>query len=362
MEQPTFAYEWRVLLCPNCGAPVRALPEGGRFPCAYCAAFLELARREEAPSIVRGALTSPEGSPADAEAARLKRLRESLASLPLSPYSTKIPSGLGHLYKARVVALERLPEALALWQKERAALASLPRSDTPRRFFFLTTAVAQMLLLRREPLPARAVYETALEVLSDPGYRHLVRCGLATAALRAGEVGAAEEWLRLCDGRSDDVTIDSAYRMVRAAIARAKGDHAGALSWLGREIDAVPIATSYAVAAGVRRADALEQLGELEAAVTELGHWMRGFRGLLARAALPLFIASADPPACSKSYPLARSRARRRRVVFWTAATLLAGGAVGGVAFFEGVFEGEPAPSPRPAAIRPAPTKPPAQH
>jgi len=103
--------------------------------------------------------------------------------------------------------------------------------------------------------------------------------------------------------------------MAHVALAFAEHDWAAALRQLGRTRDDVPFASRWAVNASVKRAHALEQLGELGPASAELLYWMRGpkDRAMVLRVPAASFAQQIDRMTtlhhfAPESYSLAKSR------------------------------------------------------
>jgi hypothetical protein len=116
------------------------------------------------------------------------------------------------------------------------------------------------------PLRARAVLETTLGWLDDEGYRHLIRCRLAEAALEENDLDAAAGWVAECDLAPSVLELDSALRLVRAWLACRSKNPEGVLELLGDEGVRLPIAAYKQDEAERLRVDALEALNQNRAA------------------------------------------------------------------------------------------------
>jgi hypothetical protein len=260
--QTAFSYEFRVLLCHQCGGPIDAALTAGSFTCSYCGVTMVLTPRKEAREVIGDTKRSrAEHDAAGAtEKARLDRLRA-------QPTRTvKFPPALETLAKGSMVAPSRLDEALALWNRARARLVADPSETNTESFYAITFALSNTFSLANDPRRHRAMLETALEVLPDAWHRQAVRCSLAALACREGDVAAAEAWLALCDDQPEDLAADSEYRVARAKILTRKGEHSNVLEVLGHDDDALPFTTELSFQAAVFRANAHEQLGDLDAA------------------------------------------------------------------------------------------------
>jgi hypothetical protein len=112
----------------------------------------------------------------------------------------------------------------------------------------------------------RALLETTLGWLNDEGYRHLIRCRLAQAALEENEFEVAEGWLKECDVNSEVLELDSASRLIRAWLACRKQKADEVLEILGDEGAALPIVSYLQNEAQRLRVDAYESLHRSDAA------------------------------------------------------------------------------------------------
>jgi hypothetical protein len=94
-------------------------------------------------------------------------------------------------------------------------LAEQPSLHNQKRVAWLAqlTTTGILDLTTNDPPRARAIRETALELLPDPGYKHLIRCALSRAACLQGDLASAEQWLAACDPYPGNITLDTDYRM-----------------------------------------------------------------------------------------------------------------------------------------------------
>jgi LSD1 subclass zinc finger protein len=277
MIESAFAYTLRLLLCPNCGAPLRTPPEGGEVRCAYCDAVSLFLPRRELPERIRTAPPAPEArsvdpeAPADPEAQRLARLRTQRDDKTrVSPYDiTRVPPGLEALARGSLAGT--LDALRAEWTACRAGCrpGSVTLEDQ-RRLFFLTHLIRSAAGYDDKPEIARAIAETALDVFEDPGFRHAVRCMLASSAVRVGDLAAADGWLSTCDPAPDVLELDTDHRLARANLALARGDFQGVLSHVGEVHDGIPLDAAGAPVATLYRVHALEHLGDLVRARAEM--------------------------------------------------------------------------------------------
>jgi hypothetical protein len=169
-----------------------------------------------------------------------------------------------------------------------------------------------MLLYRRtkrqqDDLQLRGILESAVELAHGHRDEQVFRCVLARAALRAGDVAAAEDWLAECERRSADLHADSAYRYTAALLATHAKRHDDVLELLGMRVGDVPLAHNLDVSCSVFRANAHERLGRPEAATLELADCMSRAPGGPGEVEAAIRSAG-DLALCRQSY----ARARRR--------------------------------------------------
>jgi len=93
---------------------------------------------------------------------------------------------------------------------------------------------------------------------------------LSRLACHSGDPAAAEQWLAPCDPASDDIEVDSPYRFSRAVLATAHQDWNGVVAVLGRTVNDVPILGAMDSTCLVFRANAIEKLGDVQAATAML--------------------------------------------------------------------------------------------
>lgn len=265
-----FSFDSRVVSCLHCGAPLAAPADGYRgrrhvVTCHHCRGATSVGERRHEEDLRRAAVPPP-----FSEAERFERLR-SQDGRPLLP-----PPSLQHLLGHRgQLAPHQLSAAFAEWQRARHELMHGYAFPAAERLHVLTFAISGHLASIHQDLHVRAVLETALDHLEDQRHRQVFLGMLARHAARTGDLASAERWLELCAPHSDDLHADTAYRLSRAYLCSAAGDHATALQLLGRRAEDVPIADTSDHLAAVVRADALERSGAFTEAVAELSRWMR---------------------------------------------------------------------------------------
>ncbi len=263
MSASVFNPQLRVLLCPQCGAPVEVSPVGGASPCRFCGAQAQIAGRDESLDQVlrpqRQAL--PEGE-------RLARLRQQ-AGKPLIP-----PGNILHLFDAGAIPPWRLNEAVGVWQAARTESQTTGHPDAGETVYFLAMALSSLFGEQKDVARQRAVLESSLEALRLPRHRQALRCMLARLACRSGEAEAAGQWLAPCDPASDDIEMDSPYRFARAVIATAQGDFHGVVQALGRTQTEVPLLQAVEPTCVAFRANAVERLGDVQGASALLSQYM----------------------------------------------------------------------------------------
>ncbi len=268
MSSNAYTTQLRALMCPTCGAPVTMSPQGGTYQCGYCRAVGSVGARNDAPQ------QRPPPSPAE-EQARIAKLRFQYEQGPqASPYTTfSAPTDVTHLAKLRP------PHSwgpwFEAWKYAVALLAQDPSAHNQKRVAWLAqlTTTGILDLSTSDPVRARAIRETALELLSDPGHKHLIRCALSRAACLQSDLPSAEQWLAACDPYPGNITLDTDYRLSASYLHVAHGRAGAILETLGNQPGAVPIDYGRDMLAGLLRVHACEELGYPQAADGQLG-WL----------------------------------------------------------------------------------------
>lgn len=253
----SFSYTVRVFACDMCGGAVEAAIVGGSFNCRYCNAMNHLGLRDE------GMLVPPR--PPVPEHERIARLRMQ-DGRPLLP-----PPSLAQLLPGGRLEEWKVQEAVGVWNGTRKELRAAPGNyDAAERLTFLTMVLSQHFNVKGEKLRQRSMLESALEAVTLPRHRQILRGYLARAAVRSGDLDAAEAWLAPCDARSDDLQMDSAYRFSRAFIDTARGNFPRVLEVLGPGPRDVPIEDAADDVCAVFRANAWEKMGRIDQSVALL--------------------------------------------------------------------------------------------
>jgi uncharacterized Zn finger protein (UPF0148 family) len=299
MHKTMFSRELRLLLCPQCGAPIEGALTGGTVSCRYCGATGVLAPRDESRDAASAA-----AQPAVSEAERFQRLREQ-EHKPLLP-----PPALRHLCVEWWLPPEHVAQGFAEFQRARQEVAAGGSFGAAERLYFLAIVLYEHLAHQGRDADVRALLETARDVLSDPRHRQVLHGMLARNAARAGDPAAAEEWLRLLTPHATDLHMDTAYRFSRAYLSTRAGDMQTVLRVLGTRVDDVPIVEPYDEVCAVLRANALERTGNGQAAVQALAQVASGHPAGADRLAQ---IAAMSPELglCPQSLPAVRGWARR---------------------------------------------------
>jgi hypothetical protein len=289
---PSPAAARRFVLCDHCGAPVEVPVSAGSAACGHCRAHLEVRMRIDA---------ALKRSPPRSEPERLARLGA-------QDHWSSFPSPVAELTAGGRVLPSRIADALALWQRQRAALKRGGAFELADQLFYLTLALAERALDDREMLRQRALLESALELLELPRHRQVLYAYLARGACRAGDLAGAEAWLAGCDPTSDDLPSDTAYRYARAYLDTARGQWPAVVHVLGASGSDVPVWDLHEAECAVLRANAWERMNEHAFAVDLLMAQKQDI-GPAARSRGRRFIAlHADWQLCARSEPQAEAR------------------------------------------------------
>lgn len=263
MTTTLFRYDVRILMCEQCGAPLDAAQEGGRVACRYCRATNQIGRRN---TTMVGAATA--NRPRIPEPERLMRLRAQ-DGRPMVP-----PPGVAHLFGSNgMIEPWKMQEALTVWQQTRAEVRATGSPAAAERLHFLTIVLSSMLGTQGEAHRQRALLESALDVAVLPRHRQALFSALARCAVREGDLAAAEAWIAACDPVSDDLETDSDFRLARAYIDTVRGNFPGVLAALGSGPTDVPLHDAVDGVCAILRANALERMGQVQAAVAMLLHF-----------------------------------------------------------------------------------------
>ncbi|MCB9593958.1 MAG: hypothetical protein H6719_14590 [Sandaracinaceae bacterium] len=257
MRRTHYTTEIRVLLCDACGAPIETTPEGGQVACAYCRAQNQVRLRPR-----ESAFAPPKIPISDDERWRLLRSQD---GRPLVP-----PAALAYLVQNGALHPAKVDESFYLYQQTKREVATTHSPEAAERLFFLTLMLNTHLGLAQDDSRRRAILETSLETLELPRHQQVLRCLLASAAAKEGDLTSAERWIAPCDPMSQDLEADTAWRCARVFIDTSRGDWNAVLHVLGVQDDQVPIADAWDPTAAVFRANALERAGDLQGAVTAL--------------------------------------------------------------------------------------------
>jgi hypothetical protein len=259
----TFNADVRVLLCPQCGAPLEVAAMGGTIPCRFCGAQAQVAVRDDSlDQVLRPARQQL------SEGERLSRLRAQ-ASKPLVP-----PASIRHLFDQGAIPAWKLNEAITMWQSARQASQASGQLDAAEVVYFLAMALSSLFGEQKDTVRQRALLESSLEALRLPRHRQALRCMLARLACHSGEAASAEKWLAPCDPASDDLEMDTGYRFSLAVVATARGDFARVLEVLGRSSTEIPILEALNSTCVAFRANALERTGDVAGAAAALHEHM----------------------------------------------------------------------------------------
>ena len=218
----------RAVACINCGAPLNIAPTGGTAVCDHC------------------------GSTLIVEPRRVDRSAADVAWLADDAY------GMDAFFTATGLQGKPWSESMPLLQQIWMEARRQPHSDDGYRLFAATLLLSSGHAARGEPSRRRAVLDTALEALPDPGHRAIVRCHLARAAVREGDGAAAERWLAGIAPGPYPSTVSAELDVTWASLSSDAGEYARVLRLLS---DGNHRNSTTESLADQLRTDALERLG-----------------------------------------------------------------------------------------------------
>ncbi len=288
-----YTTEVRILLCESCGAPLEVGADGGVVACSYCRVQNHVLRRNP-----EGFATPAKSLPVD-ENERLRRLRMQDGK-PMVP-----PASLQSLMGPAGLADAKINEAFHVYQATRKEVVATHSAEAAERLYFLSLMLNTHLTTTKDDARRRALLETTLETVFLPRHIQVIRCMLATASAKERDLSSADKWLEPCDPRSDDIEADSSYRIAHAFVATVRGDFQKVLHMLGPQDEAYPFADAWDPTSAVLRANALERMGQHDAAVQALRDRM-GREGFAGRAMMEKIInAHPEMALCPQSFQLA---------------------------------------------------------
>ena len=245
----------RVRPCDDCGAALVVGEAAEERLCEECGHAVAVPQAQT--------LMIPQ-SPSGDEAERLEHLKTQL------DHDWVMPASVA---KYGNVLEDEILEARGVWAELRERLESNP-DDVPTRtaLVILSNSLHNAMPSKQEEdqRARRALMESAAEAVRDGPTRQKLVGNLVLGAIRAGHEVDARAWLKRLDPHSRSLDADSMYRLGTAMLATAEGDYALVLESVGRAAGELPVHRSCRGLAATLRANALEQLGSVDAAVEEL--------------------------------------------------------------------------------------------
>ncbi|MCA9669771.1 MAG: hypothetical protein KC503_29455 [Myxococcales bacterium] len=260
MPPTVFSYMVKTTECANCGAPVTG-KIGTSVRCEYCSTVNALRERRQDTAVAASNLSEP---------ARIAQLRAQVIS-PDDPALPQPPMGYEQVVMGAITDPAQRQSALATlrqeWQRVRQQATQYGLTpDIERRVYRLALIMGDWYRLDNEHARARAVLETALDTLTDPTQRDVVRNQLARAALAAGDVEGYAGWIGDVNAQPVHLVADSEYRCSVAKHAASESRWYDVLAVLGRTSLEIPISPHLLLLAYCLRSHALAGTGDQEAA------------------------------------------------------------------------------------------------
>jgi len=273
MGNTAYTYRLKSVECDQCGGPVVSDVSAVEAECSYCHAKLRLVARAKHAA----------HTPIDEEA-RMAGLAEQVRRQdPDGPLADRPPEGM-QAFAAMLTQEEARPAAVEAfrqeWTQARADATERPSRGTGTRAFRAALYLARLYAANGDHPRARAVVETAIHIVSDPGQRDILRLWLARAAVGAGDAESYEEWLGEVNPQPVHLEVDSALRLTRARRALADQRYSDVFPLVGTYPTEVPLAVGADEAGRFVRAHAFAGKGDEVSARREL-------RGVLGTAQNP---------------------------------------------------------------------------
>ncbi len=267
MTELSFGTDARHRLCLSCGESFAVPMNGGDVSCPSCGAPVSIKPRTLEPLAELDAFAETPEQWAN----RLAILRRQLQSYNRDNKYTFVsaPEGLEPLEKSADANELLVAFRGFVTQCEERGTSSGPQE---RALFWLASRLRSIMSVSTEPQRVAAIMHTALDVVTDRGFKHGLYCRLVRVNVSLADFDAAEAWLALCDPVSTILDLDSDYRIARAMVSGGRGDWARVLTLVGEDEWAVPYEPAAVALLCALRVSALEKLGrgfEAEEAMTK---------------------------------------------------------------------------------------------
>ncbi|MBU1238300.1 hypothetical protein KKF84_07690 [Myxococcota bacterium] len=259
-NENAFNYTLRVLLCSQCGASISLPREGNVATCEFC--NTEMLIETE----------TPRANPL--ETARLDEvvLMKSWWSQVTKPtreqsrYTMEWPPELEWTKRSTPdKARQAFEEAFA------AERLNHEQDFTHQmRLTFLACVLSNHYMFTQETFSARAILDTTLNHVMDPGFRQILFARMVRCAAFAQDHESAAHWLDELDCASPILSLHNEYMAAVAFECFARGDMEGILESLGQTDIAVPITPESGTLLGIMRIHALDELGRRDDAIAEM--------------------------------------------------------------------------------------------
>jgi len=290
-----FTIDVRVLTCESCGAPLVMQSTAAVEPCNYCGT-------QATPHVSQRGVPRAPSLP---DAQRLGLLQQQAGNVPGPPASVT------HLMPGGELVPWKASEAISRWSSARRALPAGAQPEHEAEVRWLALALADHYAETNDAMRERAVLETSGEALSHPTHRQVVFCALAQSACRTGDLPAAEAWLALCDPCPHELEADGAFRVTRALLATAARRYDVVNATLAEEI---PVSPAWEPSVALLRANAWEQHGDVQTALTTLDAFVSQKGGVMRHRARRLRARYEALGLCRQSWPLVDKQQRERGV------------------------------------------------
>lgn len=263
MGDTAYTYRLKSVECDQCGGPVITDPSAVEAQCGFCQARLRLEARPK-PTV---------HEPIDEAARHAGLVAQVRRQDPDGPLADRPPEGMG-AFAAMLTQADARPAAVAAfrqeWEQARAAATQQPSRQAGTRAFRAAVHLGRLYAADGDDPRARALAETAINIVSEPGQRDILRLWLARAALGAGDPESYDQWLAEVNPQPVHLEVDSALRLTRARRALADERYAEVLTLVGSYPSEVPLATGAEIRARFVRAHAFAGKGDSVSARREL--------------------------------------------------------------------------------------------
>lgn len=252
-----FSFKTRAVHCSNCGAPIHSENLGNLVTCNFCGEKNQIKSRDINQY-------QPLRSPIIDENERIQLLRKQ------DNKPKQFCPEIFQIINNTSLLPWKTNEATELWRLMKERFLKDNSLENSRNFRDITIFLANFFHQHKKYLDERALYESALDLLSEPTDKQAILGWFCRSAASLKDFDSAEQWLNLMDPFSTGLESDSEYRLSMSYFLNLKGIYQPSLDIIGSNTDDIPFFVFHDAFACILRADNHEKLGNIEFAVVIL--------------------------------------------------------------------------------------------